>query len=386
MLCLPKKENKEKKTSNTRPCSQYVKGCCSGPNSCSSSGEDLSSSSSSSDSDNSSTTSASDDSLGALPIGNQSQPTSWNWSCSELQPQQFVFVGGSGIKAAIDQDSTELAIFQEFVTHDLLSDIAHKTKLYSAQYPESTSSRKHDLPYTDTTAEELKVVLATTVMMGVIRKPEMTMYWSRDGMLETPFFPKTIPRDRFLKILSNMHFNNIDLDDRTDRLFKIRPMLDAFNSNFKMAYTPEKSISIDESLLKFHGRLKFRQYNPSKRSRFGLKLYHLCQSRNEMCGYTWNLKLYSGQDKDGSMPASTKVVLDSSEDLLGKGYIMHLDNWYSSPNLFHILLQQKIHVVETVMLSRKNTSMPSKFPGKKLKKGDHTFETANEVMALNLER
>ena len=26
--------------------------------------------------------------------------------------------------------------------------------------------------------------------------------------------------------------------------------------------------------------------------------------------------------------------------------------------------------------------MPSKFPGKKLKKGDHTFETANGVMAL----
>ena len=113
------------------------------------------------------------------------------------------------------------------------------------------------------TTEELKVVLATTIMMGVIQKPQMTMYWSRDGMLETPFFPKTIPRDRFLKILSNLHFNNNDLDDGTDRLFKIRPMLDAFNSNFKLAYTPEKSISIDESLLKFHGRLKFRQYNPS---------------------------------------------------------------------------------------------------------------------------
>ena len=327
---MPAKKKKQKKTKKRKatttapgPVVNMSRDVALGRILAASSGEDSLSSSSSGDSNNSSTTS--DGSLGALHPRNQSQPTSWNWCHSKLQPQSFAFVGGSGIKAAIDQDSTELEIFQEFVTPDVLSDIADETNLYYSQHPEIRGPRRHDLPYTDTTAEELKVVLATAIMMGVVRKPEMMMYWSRDGMLETPFFPKTIPRDRFLKILSNLHFNN-ELDDETDRLYKIRPMLDAFHNNFKMAYTPEKSTSIDESLLKFHGRLKFRQYNPSKRSRFGLKLYHLCQSGNEMCGYTWKFKLYSGQDKDGAMPASTKVVLDLSEDLLGKGYIMHLDN------------------------------------------------------------
>ena len=141
---------------------------------------------------NSNTTSASDGSLGALPTGNQSQPTSWNWFRSELQPQQFAFVGGSGIKAAIDKDSTELVIFQEFVTYDLLSkQICILLNILNLQALEGMI---YELPYTDRTAEELKLVLATTIMMGVIRKPEITMYWSREGMLETPFFLKLYPQ------------------------------------------------------------------------------------------------------------------------------------------------------------------------------------------------
>ena len=99
---------------------------------------------------------------------------------------------------------------------------------------------------------------------------------------------------------------------------------------------PSRQHTVDESMLKFHGRLKFKQYNPSKRARFGLKLYRLCESSGDMCGYTWNFKLYSGQDRDESMPASTKVALDLCRDLLGKGYYLYLDNWYSSPQIFSV--------------------------------------------------
>ena len=156
--------------------------------------------------------------------------------------------------------------------------------------------------------------------------------------------------------------------------------MDAFIANFQAAYCPEKHISVDESKLKFHGRLKFKQYNPSKRARFGLKLYRLCESSGDMCGYTWNFKLYSGQDRDASMPASTKVVLDLCRDLLGKGYYLCLDNWYSSSQLFCTLFQNKTNVVSTIRLNRKH--MPSNFPGKSMVRGDHVFKTANGVMAL----
>ena len=121
-------------------------------------------------------------------------------------------------------------------------------------------------------------------------------------------------------------------------LFKIKPILTAFIEKFQAVYCPEKHISVDELMLKFHGRLKFKQINPSKRARFGLKLYRLCASSGDMCGYTWNFKVYSGQDRNDSLPASTKVVLDLCKDLLGRSYHLYLDNWYSNPQLFYILL------------------------------------------------
>ena len=85
-------------------------------------------------------------------------------------------------------------------------------------------------------------------------------------MLKTPFFRKTIPRDRYTKVMANLHFNNNTLDNGSDQPFKIRPILNAFVEKFFEVYCPDKHISVDESLMKFHGHLSFRQYNPSKRS------------------------------------------------------------------------------------------------------------------------
>ena len=41
-------------------------------------------------------------------------------------------------------------------------------------------------------------------------------------------------------------------------------------------YSPGKSLSMDENLVLFKGRLSFKQYISSKRARIGIKLYQLC--------------------------------------------------------------------------------------------------------------
>ena len=123
--------------------------------------------------------------------------------------------------------------------------------------------------------------------------------------------------------MKNLHFQNNDPDNGTDRLFEIRSLLNAFVEKFQAVYCPDKHVFIDESMLKFHERLKFKQYNPSKRARFGLKLYQLCEPTGDMCGYTRNFKVYCGQDRNENLPASTKMVLDLCKDLLGRGYYVY---------------------------------------------------------------
>ncbi|XP_072000375.1 vomeronasal type-2 receptor 26-like [Engystomops pustulosus] len=64
-------------------------------------------------------------------------------------------------------------------------------------------------------------------------------------------------------------------DPNYDRLFKIRPVLTFLEEKFSAVYTPQREISVDESLMSFKGRVKFRQYLPNKRARYGIKLYKL---------------------------------------------------------------------------------------------------------------
>ncbi|GBO32779.1 PiggyBac transposable element-derived protein 4 [Araneus ventricosus] len=70
---------------------------------------------------------------------------------------------------------------------------------------------------------------------------------------------------------------------------------------FKSAYTPNQFVAIDESLVAFKGLLGWKQYIPTKRARFGLKFFQLCESES---GYIWNSIIYTGNP--GSKTSSAK--------------------------------------------------------------------------------
>lgn len=50
------------------------------------------------------------------------------------------------------------------------------------------------------------------------------------------------------------------------------------------AYIPKQEKSIDESLIAYKGQLGGKQYIPSKKARFGIKLFQLCESGSKIFG------------------------------------------------------------------------------------------------------
>ena len=311
--------------------------------------------------------------LGQATTSGTSTPGNFTftWNSQDNVPKIHPFTGTPGVKADLRNNSSILDIFQAFIPPEMITLIADETNRYAASKPSRRNplKKRHDLEWRDVTTDEIKVVLGLCILMGVVQKPVIKLYWSTKAMLATPFYSEVMPKDRFLQILSNMHFANNAEDDGTDRLFKICNVVETMISNFREAFTPYQNIATDESLLKFHGRLGFKQYNPFKRARFGIKVYKVCQSSGPAAGYTWNMKIYCGQDRtDDGYPASTKVVLDLNNRLLGKGYNIYLDNWYSSSGLFVQLLQAGTNVCGTVRLNRKG--MPLDFSKKKMKCGE----------------
>ena len=145
--------------------------------------------------------SGSDDNGNSSTSPNQSSTANltWSWTQNELDPQSFPFLGISDILINLDENSSALDIFHSFVTPALLANIERETNLYATQHPETSSSRRHDLPFNFTTSEELKVFLACSIMMGVVRLPDILLYWGTDGMTEVPFFSENYAKRQVYK-------------------------------------------------------------------------------------------------------------------------------------------------------------------------------------------
>ena len=128
--------------------------------------------------------------------------------------------------------------------------------------------------------------------MGHIVKQTLHDYWSRIKQMHTPFYGETMTRDRFLHILRFLHFadnsRRPDQGEEYDRLRKIRTVFDTLNQAYPKFYNPSEHLAADEVIVKFQGRVIFRQYIPKKRKRFGIKIYKL----SDESGYMYDLKVY----------------------------------------------------------------------------------------------
>jgi hypothetical protein len=105
-----------------------------------------------------------------------------------------------------------------------------------------------------------------------------------------------------------------------------------------------------------------------------METFKLCEAQTE---YVWNMLWYTGNETElkseiygadishYSMPS--KIVFTSAEQLLNQGYIIGLDNCYSSPELFSLLNKLRMDSVGTVRSNRKG--LPKDVMNCKLKKG-----------------
>ena len=141
------------------------------------------------------------------------------------------------------------------------------------------------------TKDEMYVVLALFMLMGIKQKPTLRSYFSENYVLATPIFGSTISMDRFESICNFMHFNSdhVRTYQGPSKLFKIYRVLSHLNTKFQSLYLPGQNIAIDESLALWRGRLSFRQYIPLKSSKFGIKSYELCESSSRVLVVLYNL-------------------------------------------------------------------------------------------------
>jgi len=273
-------------------------------------------------------------------------------------------------------DQTPFGLFSIFFNQEMVTKIVIESNLYCRQQEEKKGvgvRRNHQ--WIDTTMEEIYLFLAVSMLMAHVKKHKMREYWSCDEFIETPIFSKLISRDRYWQLWTYLHFNDNEVDN-SNRLHKIKPIVKQLKTKFKEVFRPYQNVCIDESLMLYKGRLKFKQYNPRKRKRFGIKSFVLCDCKT---GFILDFLIYFGkQPKGDSSGATGTIVMKLMADYFDKGHILYVDNWYSSPTLFELLCQKGTGACGTV---RRNRKYVPNFP-KKLKKGEIVAKHTDHQLAI----
>ena len=191
-------------------------------------------------------------------------------------------------------------------------------------------------------------------------------------------------RDRFLLLVRFFHFadntkyNPADPD--RDKLYKIREVINMIKDRSGKVYSPGKSLSMDESLVLFKGRLSFKQYISSKRARFGIKLYQLCT----FSGILLDFIVYHGNLEPGltsleNCPLITeRITATVMQKYLNKGHHLCIDNFYTSISLAEYLMQNGTYVMGTIREHRKHFLVEMK--ALRFEKGDAAFYQHEDVV------
>ena len=131
------------------------------------------------------------------------------------------------------------------------------------------------------TKEELKAFLGINFVMAINKLPTIAEYWRVDNLIGNDGIQNTMIRNRFCEILQNLHFAYNRKDNKTDKAFKMRPVIDHLNSKFSEVLSNDSEQSIDEHMVKFKGRSGMKQYIKSKPIKWGFKFWFHCSKKSD---------------------------------------------------------------------------------------------------------
>ena len=123
-------------------------------------------------------------------------------------------------------------------------------------------------------------------------------------------------------------------------------------------FTPRQNIAVDESTVRFRGRISFKTYNPQKPTKWGLRVYVLSNSASE---YISSFHSYLGKPTIESlpfpaMPFTTCIVLHLVNQVQNKaqkaGFHVYTDRFYTSRILATQQQQQQVHLTGTIQKNR----------------------------------
>ena len=235
-------------------------------------------------------------------------------------------------------------IFSLFFTDDLLDVIVNQTILYARQ--------KNDHSF-HIDKETVKKFIGILITSGFNTRPQEKNYWEKDPIVACPVIADTLPRERFKQIKRYFHFvdNSSIPPNNTDKMFKLRPLLNTLRDKYNQFGQFFQNLCVDEQMIPYFGNHSCKQFIHGKPVRFGYKVWMLC-SHN---GYCFNFDIYCGKEttKSTGLCKSSQVVIDLLSVVDNPHcHRLYFDNLFNSYELLEELSRKGIQACGTARENR----------------------------------
>lgn len=296
----------------------------------------------------------------------------WKTKSLQLGDDQIKFRGSTALPDEILQLETPFQIFSYLFTEDIIDVIRDQTNTYSVEKDVNKPA--------NVSSTEIRQFIGIIYYMSIVHMPNVKMYWSE----KIGFAPikETMTSKRFEQLRQLLHFNDnskmlpYDHPD-SDRLYKIRPLIEKLNTNFKKVPF-EVHLSVDEQMCSTKARSLLKQYLPDKPHKWGFKLFVL----SGVSGFAFKFEVYAGQENklstgEPQLGASSNVVVRLTRDVAANmNYRVFFDNYYTSLPLIEYLANRGILSLGTI---RKNRIPGCKLPDEKVFKKEPRGTSVEQV-------
>uniref|UniRef100_A0A671KY56 PiggyBac transposable element-derived protein 4-like n=1 Tax=Sinocyclocheilus anshuiensis TaxID=1608454 RepID=A0A671KY56_9TELE len=251
-----------------------------------------------------------------------------------------------------------MSLFKLFFTESAVAKLCHNTNAQAARA--IAKGRKYR--WRDVGVDELYRYIGLVFYMAAVKMSSIADYWRQDSLFSLPFPATVMPRDRYRTISWNVHMSHPDADKENDRkrgtaqhdrLFRIKPLMDTIRLACKAFYHPRRNVAVKERLVACRANTGMTRRTKVKPTKLGFKFFVLSDSSN---GYTVDFSVYTGKN---SFPTDRGLSYDAVMSLLdrkvlGSGYHVYMDDFYTSPKLFTDLFALKVGACGTYRDQRKD--------------------------------
>ena len=307
----------------------------------------------------------------------------WKVSITEIG---FLLLGQPGLQVDFGEDPSPTDIWSHIIDDDIVEHIKRETNRYARssirnmQQQGPLEPRSIFATWKEVSKADIYNFLAICLHMGLVRKPQISDYWSVNAGVHSSYAAQIMSRQRFTSILAFLHLNDNATyiehgQEGHDPIHKIRPFYSHLQEKFQALYVPEREICVDEAMCPFKGRSRFRVYMKDKPTKWGFKFYELCESKS---GYVYRFEMFCRQPGVSNKPYD--VVMRLVDPLLKKGYHLYIDNYYCEPSVCATLAAKKTMVCGTVRKNRQQ--MPRDLGDQPLDRGQIDYRRRGNVVAL----